>query len=174
MTRKRALRRDDGTVGGTEAAAREGSRRCVVAWSAPAREPDRLRQAESVLRHGGSARTPAPRDRDAVRLASEHRELRSIGRAALALTLRCGAVTAVGNDNGYDSLFERPLRGLAVMGDVLVRGINHVGGREIYSPLRAARDGHRDGWLLVGREGRRSMPATTFCSYRYRNRARIQ
>src|ERR1700710_1046507 len=39
--------------------------------------------------------------------------------AALALTLDPALLTAGGNDYGYDSVFERPLRGLGRAGDVL-------------------------------------------------------
>src|SRR6202167_5697208 len=39
--------------------------------------------------------------------------------AALALTLDPALLTAGGNDYGYDSVFERPLRGLGRKGDVL-------------------------------------------------------
>ena len=39
--------------------------------------------------------------------------------AALALTLDPAALTACGNDYGYDRVFERPLRGLGRRGDVL-------------------------------------------------------
>src|ERR1700727_1022616 len=39
--------------------------------------------------------------------------------AALALTLDPALLTAGGNDYGFDSVFERPLRGLGRTGDVL-------------------------------------------------------
>src|SRR5579864_8618796 len=38
---------------------------------------------------------------------------------ALALTLDASALTAGGNDYGFDQVFERPLRGLGKRGDVL-------------------------------------------------------
>src|SRR5579864_200766 len=38
---------------------------------------------------------------------------------ALALTLDPAALTAAGNDFGYESVFERPVRGLGRAGDVL-------------------------------------------------------
>lgn len=39
---------------------------------------------------------------------------------AIALTVNSSTVTAIGNDYGYEQIFSRQLRGLAVAGDVLI------------------------------------------------------
>ena len=45
---------------------------------------------------------------------------------ALSLTTDTSALTAIGNDYGYDKVFSRPLRGIGRKGDVLV-GISTSG-----------------------------------------------
>jgi len=40
--------------------------------------------------------------------------------AAVSLTVDTSALTAIGNDYGYEAIFSRQLRGIAVSGDVLV------------------------------------------------------
>ena len=59
---------------------------------------------------------------------------------ALALTLDPAALTAGGNDYGYERVFERPLRGLGRAGDVLF-GITTSGrSANVVRALRAARE----------------------------------
>ena len=66
---------------------------------------------------------------------------------ALALTLDPAALTAGGNDYGYERVFERPLRGLGRDGDVLF-GITTSGrSPNVVRALRGgARDEHRRRW----------------------------
>src|ERR1700721_4303553 len=68
---------------------------------------------------------------------------------ALALTLDPAALTAGGNDYGYDRVFERPLRGLGRRGDVLF-GITTSGrSPNVVPALGAARGvGMRPGGML--------------------------
>ena len=66
--------------------------------------------------NGGSAA-------DAQHLAAELMGCFLIDRepmAAVSLTVDTSALTAIGNDYGYDKVFSRQLRGLARPGDVLV------------------------------------------------------
>lgn len=72
--------------------------------------------------NGGSAA-------DSQHLAAELMGRYKIDRAplpALALTVDTSALTAIGNDYGYDKVFSRQLRGIGVEGDVLV-GISSSG-----------------------------------------------
>jgi D-sedoheptulose 7-phosphate isomerase len=59
---------------------------------------------------------------------------------ALALTTDSSVLTAVGNDYGYDQVFERQLRGLGRNGDVFI-GISTSGkSPNVIAALRAARE----------------------------------
>ena len=72
--------------------------------------------------NGGSAA-------DSQHLAAELMGRYKIDRAplpALALTVDTSALTAIGNDYGYDKVFSRQLRGIGVAGDILV-GISTSG-----------------------------------------------
>lgn len=59
---------------------------------------------------------------------------------ALSLTTDTSALTAIGNDYGYDFVFSRPLRGIGNAGDVLV-GISTSGNsKNIINAFNVARD----------------------------------
>lgn len=59
---------------------------------------------------------------------------------ALALTTDTSALTAIGNDFGFDQVFERQLRGLGARGDVFI-GISTSGrSRNVIAALKAARE----------------------------------
>ena len=82
--------------------------------------------------------------------------------AALALTLDPAALTAGGNDYGYDSVFERPLRALGRRGDVLF-GITTSGrSANVIRALDAARE---MGIMTVGLLGGAGEPAITRCDH---------
>jgi D-sedoheptulose 7-phosphate isomerase len=92
-----------------------------------------------------------------IRLRGSH-ERPSI--PALALTLDTAALTACGNDYGYDSVFERPLRGLGRRGDVLF-GITTSGrSANVVRALTAARE---MGIVTVGLLGGSGRPALDHC-----------
>jgi D-sedoheptulose 7-phosphate isomerase len=86
--------------------------------------------------NGGSAA-------DAQHLAAEltgryRRDRRPL--AALALTVDTSALTAIGNDYGFDLVFARQLRGIAQSGDVLL-GISTSGrSPNVIEGLRTARE----------------------------------
>jgi D-sedoheptulose 7-phosphate isomerase len=110
--------------------------------------------------NGGSAA-------DSQHLATEmlirlrpNKERRSI--AALALTLDPAMLTAGGNDYGYESVFERPLRGLGRKGDVLF-GITTSGrSKNVIRALHAARE---MGIVTVGLLGCDGTPASDACDH---------
>ena len=82
---------------------------------------------------------------------------------ALALTLDPAALTAGGNDYGYDRVFERPLRGLGRPGDVLF-GITTSGrSPNVVRALAAARE---LGIVTVGLLGGAGEPAREHCDHR--------
>jgi D-sedoheptulose 7-phosphate isomerase len=94
-----------------------------------------------------------------IRLRSSH-ERKSV--AALALTLDASALTAGGNDYGYDRVFERPLRGLGRPGDVLF-GITTSGrSKNVILALQAARE---MGIVTVGMLGGDGRPALDACDH---------
>ena len=94
-----------------------------------------------------------------IRLRGSH-ERPSI--AALALTLDPAMLTACGNDYGYDSVFERPLRGLGRSGDVLF-GITTSGrSANVIKALEAARE---MGIVTVGMLGGTGEPAIGLCDF---------
>jgi D-sedoheptulose 7-phosphate isomerase len=81
---------------------------------------------------------------------------------ALALTLDPAALTAGGNDYGYERVFERPLRGLGRRGDVLF-GITTSGrSANVIRALDAARE---MGIITVGLLGGQGEPAISRCDH---------
>jgi D-sedoheptulose 7-phosphate isomerase len=81
---------------------------------------------------------------------------------AIALTLDPAALTAAGNDYGFDSVFERPLRGLGRGGDVLF-GITTSGrSPNVVRALQAAREMKI---VTVGLLGGAGTPAADFCDH---------
>jgi D-sedoheptulose 7-phosphate isomerase len=59
---------------------------------------------------------------------------------ALALTTDSSVLTAVGNDYGYEQVFERQLRGLGRKGDVFIAISTSGKSPNVLAALRAARD----------------------------------
>lgn len=69
---------------------------------------------------------------------------------AIALTTDTSVLTAIGNDYGFDHLFERQVRGLGRTGDVFI-GISTSGrSPNVINALKAARD---TGLIVVGFTG---------------------
>jgi D-sedoheptulose 7-phosphate isomerase len=106
--------------------------------------------------NGGSAA-------DAQHLAAEFagrfmRERTPLG--AVALTTNSSAVTAIGNDYGYDEVFSRQLEGLGTPGDVLI-AISTSGGAE--SVRRAVHTAHRLGMTVIGMTGARGAAFADLC-----------
>ena len=81
---------------------------------------------------------------------------------AIALTLDPAALTAGGNDYGFEQVFERPLRGLGRKGDVLF-GITTSGrSANVVRALEAARE---MGVVTVGLLGGSGGPARGVCDH---------
>src|SRR5207249_5465791 len=71
--------------------------------------------------------------------------------AAIALTTDSSVLTAIGNDYGYDHIFERQVRGLGRPGDVLIAISTSGRSANILNALAAARAG---GLVAIGFTGR--------------------
>jgi len=94
-----------------------------------------------------------------IRLRSQHERP---SYAALSLTLDPTALTAAGNDYGFDRVFERPLRGLGRAGDVLF-GITTSGrSPNVLAALRAASE---MGVATVGMLGGNGGEAAGLCTH---------
>lgn len=124
---------------------------------------------EAALRHGGKIMFcgNGGSAADSQHLATELliRLRGSVERGSLpglALTLDAAALTACGNDYGYEMVFERPLRGLGRRGDVLV-GITTSGrSPSVVRALQAARE---MGVVTVGLLGGAGAPARDHCDH---------
>jgi D-sedoheptulose 7-phosphate isomerase len=87
------------------------------------------------------------------RFVNERRPL-----AALALATDYSTLTCIGNDYGFEQVFERPLRALARPGDVLV-GISTSGrSANVLRAVQAARDIGVHSVGLLGRDGGALLP----------------
>jgi D-sedoheptulose 7-phosphate isomerase len=60
--------------------------------------------------------------------------------AAIALTTDTSALTAIGNDYGFEQIFARQLRGLGRRGDVFIGISTSCGSPNVLEALRVARD----------------------------------
>ena len=81
---------------------------------------------------------------------------------ALALTVDTSILTAIGNDYGYEYVFERQVRGIGRRGDVLV-GISTSGeSRNVILALKAARE---KGIVTIGLCGSKQGSMSEYCDY---------
>jgi D-sedoheptulose 7-phosphate isomerase len=89
------------------------------------------------------------------RFVSERRPL-----PAIALTTDTSALTAIGNDYGFDRVFERQLRALGRPGDVFLAISTSGRSPNIIAALQAARE---IGITTVGFTGRSGQPMSGLC-----------
>jgi D-sedoheptulose 7-phosphate isomerase len=125
------------SVAALEVAAFSRDLRAVIVGIAAAAE-SALRAGNKIMiaGNGGSAA-------DAQHLAAEF-----LGRfvtnrlslAAVALTTDSSVLTAVGNDFGFDQVFERQVKGLGRAGDILLALSTSGNSRNILAALEAARE----------------------------------
>ena len=78
----------------------------------------------------------------------------------MALTANSSAVTAIGNDYGYDQVFSRQLEGMGEPGDVLV-AITTSGRSE--SVRNAVREAQRLGMTVIGMTGAAGADFAALC-----------
>jgi D-sedoheptulose 7-phosphate isomerase len=81
---------------------------------------------------------------------------------ALALAVDPAALTAGGNDYGFERVFERPLRGLGLAGDVLFALTTSGRSANVVRALQAARE---MGIVTVGLLGGDGAPAIGLCDH---------
>ena len=109
--------------------------------------------------NGGSAA-------DALHIAAEFLSRLNFDRnplAAIALTTDTSVLTAVANDYGFESVFERQVRGLGRAGDVFI-GISTSGrSANVVEALKAAREMKL---VTVGFTGNREVPMNALCDHR--------
>jgi D-sedoheptulose 7-phosphate isomerase len=79
---------------------------------------------------------------------------------AIALTTDTSVLTAIGNDYGFDRVFERQVRGLGRQGDVLIAISTSGRSPNIIAALKAARE---IGLVTIGFTGSGMRPMTPFC-----------
>jgi D-sedoheptulose 7-phosphate isomerase len=79
---------------------------------------------------------------------------------AIALTTDTSVLTAVGNDYGFDRVFERQIRGLGMRGDVFIAISTSGQSPNILAALTAARE---LGITTVGMTGAKTSPMITLC-----------
>lgn len=82
------------------------------------------------------------------------------GLPAIALTTDTSALTAIGNDYGFQRVFDRQVEALAVKGDLLV-GISTSGNSP--NVINALKIGKEIGCLTLGLSGRGGGKMTEFC-----------
>jgi D-sedoheptulose 7-phosphate isomerase len=82
------------------------------------------------------------------------------GLPAVALTTNTSAVTAIGNDYGYDQVFARQLEGLGGPGDVLIAITTSGVSKSI---RRAVQVAHRLGMTVIGMTGAKGSEFAAMC-----------
>jgi len=111
-----------------------------------------------VAGNGGSAA-------DAQHIAGEFLSRLNFDRnplPAIALTTDTSVLTAIGNDYGFDSIFERQVTGLAQRGDIFLAISTSGRSPNIIAALRAAR---QIGVATIGFTGDGQREMNVFCDY---------
>jgi D-sedoheptulose 7-phosphate isomerase len=102
---------------------------------------------------------------DAQHIAGEFLSRLNFDRAplpALALTVDSSVLTAIGNDYGYEQVFERQIRGLGRRGDVFIAISTSGRSPNVLRGLRAARE---LGLVAVGFTGSHASPMLELCDF---------
>jgi D-sedoheptulose 7-phosphate isomerase len=81
---------------------------------------------------------------------------------AIALTTDTSVLTAIGNDYGFDHVFERQVRGLGKPGDILLAISTSGRSRNVLAALRAAREGNV---ATIGFTGRSPGEMAALCDH---------
>ena len=77
---------------------------------------------------------------------------------SISLVSDPSAMTCIANDFGFETIFERPLQGLARNGDVLLAMSTSGNSENILRALKAARDMGVTAMALLGRDGGPALP----------------
>jgi D-sedoheptulose 7-phosphate isomerase len=111
-----------------------------------------------IIGNGGSAG-------DAQHIAAEivgRYKLERPGYAAIALTTDTSALTAIGNDYGYEQIFARQVEGLGARGDVLLALTTSGRSPNILAALKKARE---RGLVTVGFTGAKGVAMGADCDH---------
>src|SRR5207244_2961375 len=81
---------------------------------------------------------------------------------AIALTTDTSVLTAIGNDYGFEKVFERQVRGLGRAGDIFIAISTSGSSPNILAGLKAARD---LGMITIGFTGTRKADMTDLCDH---------
>lgn len=84
------------------------------------------------------------------------------GLSAMALTVDTSIITAIGNDYGYEKLFERQLQANGVKGDVFI-GISTSGNSK--NIVKALKEAKNKGILTVGFVGKSACEMDELCDF---------
>lgn len=109
-----------------------------------------------IFGNGGSA---ADAQHIAAELTGRYKKERR-GLAAIALTTDTSALTAIGNDYGFERVFDRQVEALANKGDILL-GISTSGNSQ--NVLNALALGKKLGCINIGLSGRDGGKMNTLC-----------
>jgi D-sedoheptulose 7-phosphate isomerase len=118
------------------AAADTELRHCIVAVADRVARTFRAGGKVLLAGNGGSAA-------DAQHIAGEFLSRFKLDRnplPAIALTTDTSVLTAIGNDYGYENIFERQIRGLGRAGDVFIAYSTSGRSKNVLAALRAARE----------------------------------
>ena len=80
--------------------------------------------------------------------------------AAVSLTTNSSALTAIGNDYGFERVFARQLEGLGVAGDVLVAISTSGGSPNVVAAIEVA---HQQGLTVIGMTGLKGRDFAALC-----------
>jgi len=149
----------DRSLGALQSAAKDSALLGVIAAIAQAIESS-LRAGGKLLiaGNGGSAA-------DAQHLAAEFLSRYLVDRRpfpAVALTTDTSVLTAVGNDYGFEHVFERQIRGLGRPGDVFLAISTSGRSRNILSALKAAQE---TGLVTIGFSGAEATEMRGLCRH---------
>lgn len=84
------------------------------------------------------------------------------GLAAVALTTDTSIMTAIGNDYGYEKLFERQIQALGKAGDIFIAYSTSGNSPNIVAALKEAK---KLGLICVGLTGNRNGAMNSLCNY---------
>ncbi len=82
--------------------------------------------------------------------------------AAVSLTTNSSALTAIGNDFGFERVFARQLEGLGVAGDVLVAISTSGGSPNVVAAIEVA---HQQGLTVIGMTGLKGGDFAALCDF---------
>ena len=109
-----------------------------------------------------SGRTGGSTDKTAFAVLVSRFAFDRPGLPAVALTTDTSILTAIGNDYGYDKLFERQVQANGKSGDVLI--VYSTSGKSV-NIIKALEKANEMGLITVGLTGNKGGPMVELCDY---------